>query len=214
MNSKQRVTAALTRKILPDRVPLQFDLCRSLLEGFGQQYGMSVQYNRAVYEDVTYRISANDLRTAMGSDCVVVGAGLPSGYEHPETNRRLHRQRVRHGDEARHPVLRRRRHAVQRPDDERAISAVSPFPIRLAEGRFTDAIRDIARFKDDFFIVGDLELTLFEMAWHMTGMEKFMVDMSSGEEYIGVLLDKVLEYSIGVGTQAGRTRCGRHLDGR
>ena len=34
-------------------------------------------------EDVTYPISGNDLRVAMGSGCVVVGAGLPHGYQHP-----------------------------------------------------------------------------------------------------------------------------------
>ena len=32
---------------------------------------------------MTYRLSANVLRVAMGSDCVVVGASLPRGYEHP-----------------------------------------------------------------------------------------------------------------------------------
>ena len=32
MNSRERVMRALKRDGLPDRVPLQFDLCRSLLE--------------------------------------------------------------------------------------------------------------------------------------------------------------------------------------
>ncbi|HEX9116964.1 MAG TPA: hypothetical protein VGA61_12920, partial [Anaerolineae bacterium] len=85
MNSKERVTRALKRQGLPDRVPLQFDLCRSLLEEAGQKYGIPVRYSRSYYEDVTYRISANDLRTAMGSDCVVVGAGLPAGFAYPRT---------------------------------------------------------------------------------------------------------------------------------
>ena len=198
MNSKERVRTALTRTSLPDRVPVQFDLCRSLLEAFGAQYGMSVQYNRSVYEDVTYRISANDLRTAMGSDCVVVGAGLPAGYDHPKTADgcivnefgMVMKPGVLYYDVVGMPFS-----GPTTPDEVRAF----PWPNPVAAGRFDDAIRDIARFKDDYFIVGDLELTMFEMAWHMTGMEKFMVDMSAGEEYVGVLLDKVLAYSIGVG---------------
>jgi len=40
MNSKQRVITALTRKGLPDRVPLQFDLCRSLADQFSRKYGI------------------------------------------------------------------------------------------------------------------------------------------------------------------------------
>ena len=98
MNSKQRVLTALRRTGLPDRVPLQFDLHRGLLDQFGAKLGIPVDYSPSYYEDVTYRISANDLRTAMGSDCVVVGGGLPAGYSHPKTARRLHHQRVRHDD--------------------------------------------------------------------------------------------------------------------
>ncbi len=83
MNSNQRVTAALKREGLPDRVPLQFDLSRQLLEAFSSRYGVPVHYTQAYYEDVTYRLSGNELRLAMGSDCVMVGAGLPRGYHHP-----------------------------------------------------------------------------------------------------------------------------------
>ena len=86
MNSKQRVLTALKRTGLPDRVPLQFDLHRGLLDQFGAKLGIPVDYSPSYYEDVTYRISANALRTAMGSDCVVVGGGLPAGYSHPKTD--------------------------------------------------------------------------------------------------------------------------------
>ncbi|HEX9117409.1 MAG TPA: uroporphyrinogen decarboxylase family protein [Anaerolineae bacterium] len=198
MNSRERVTRALKRQGLPDRVPLQFDLCRSLLEEAGQKYGIPVQYSRSYYEDVTYRISANDLRTAMGSDCVVVGAGLPAGFEYPRTEDgcivnefgMVMRPGILYYDVVGMPFP-----GAVTADDVRRF----PFPDPLAPGRFENALRDIARFKDRYFVVGDLELTMFEMAWHMTGMEKFMVDMSSGEEYIEVLLDRVLAFSAGVG---------------
>ncbi len=80
MNSRERVMRAL-RRDGPDRVPLQFDLCRPLLEAFGAQHGIPVNYSPSYYEDLKYRTSGNELRIAMGSDCVVVGGGLPAGYE-------------------------------------------------------------------------------------------------------------------------------------
>lgn len=86
MNSFERVTIAMTRKGLPDRVPVQFDLCRSLLEAFSEKYGIPAHYTTSYYEDVTYRLSGNELRVAMGSDCVVVGASLPMGYSHAVTS--------------------------------------------------------------------------------------------------------------------------------
>jgi len=198
MNSRERVMRALKRDGLPDRVPLQFDLCRSLLEEAGAKYGLPVEYSQSYYEDVTYRISANALRTAMGSDCVVVGAGLPASYEHPRTEDgclvnefgMVMRPGLLYYDVVGMPLS-----GATSADDVRRFA----FPDPLAAGRFDNAERDIARFKQDYFVVGDLELTMFEMAWHMTGMEKFMIDMSSGEEYIGVLLDRVLEFSVGVG---------------
>ncbi len=83
MNSKERVLTALRRTGTTDRVPLQFDLCRSLLDAFGAKLGIPVHYTAACYEDLTYRLSANELRVAMGSDCVIVGAACPGATNIP-----------------------------------------------------------------------------------------------------------------------------------
>jgi len=198
MKPRERVLRALRRDGLPDRVPLQFDLCRSLLEGFGKKLGISVDYTTSYYEDLTYRISANELRTAMGSDCVVVGGSLPAGYNHLETEDgcvvnefgMVMRQGPLYMEAIEAPLAN-----VTSADEVLRF----PMPDPLAEGRFDGAQADIARFKDDYFIIGDLELTMFEMAWHMVGLEKMMIDMTIGEPYVGVLLDRVMEFSIGVG---------------
>ena len=97
MNSKQRVITALTRAGLPDRVPLQFDLSRSLADRFAEKHGIPTRYTTSYYEDVTYRLSNNDLRVAMGSDCVIVGAAA-AGLCAPCGRERLAYQRVRHED--------------------------------------------------------------------------------------------------------------------
>ena len=82
MNSRERVLKAFKR--LPgllDRVPVQFDLCRQLSDHLGKQLGIPVNYTENLYEDVTYRISANELRLALGSDVVVTGASVSDDYQ-------------------------------------------------------------------------------------------------------------------------------------
>lgn len=200
MNSKQRVLTALRRTGLPDRVPLQFDLHRGLLDQFSAKLGIPVNYSPSYYEDVTYRISANDLRTALGSDCVVVGGGLPAGYSHPRTADgsivnefgMTMRQGLLYMDVIGCPLAN-----VTSADEV----ASFPFPDPYAPGRMDFAARDIARFGADFFLIGDIELTMFEMAWHMVGLEKFMIDLVSREPYVEALLDKCMAFSIGIGKQ-------------
>lgn len=198
MNSKERVMTALRRTGLPDRVPLQFDLSRKLLEGFSQKYNIPVHYTRSYYEDLMYRISGNDLRTAMGSDVVVVGGSIPAGYEPARTEDGCiinefgmkMRQGILYMDVVEEPLA----NVSSVEEVERF-----PFPDPQAEGRFDDASATIERYRTSHFIVGDLELSMFEMAWHMVGLEKFMMDMALGESYIEALFDRVIEFTIGIG---------------
>ncbi len=200
MNSKERVITALRRSGVPDRVPVQFDLCRPLLQGFSQKYGIPIKMSPSYYEDLTYRTSANDLRTAMGSDCVLVGGGLPAGYSHPSTADgsiinefgMTMRQGLYYMDVIKCPF-----DAITSPAEVQAFN----FPDPYAPGRFETAARDIETYKNDYFVIGDVELTMFEMAWHMVGLEKFMIDMASREAYIEPLLDKTMEFTIGIAKQ-------------
>ncbi len=198
MNSRQRVMAALKRSGVPDRVPLQFDLCRQLTDAFGAKYGIPVHYTTSYFEDVTYRISANELRTAMGSDCVVVGASLPRGYSHPTTDDGCiineFGMKMRQG-----PLYMEVVDSPLRNATTVAEVAAHTFPDPVAAGRFDDAEKAIQKYRDETFIIGDLELTMFEMSWHMVGLEKFLMDMALGEEYVEALIDRVKEFSIGVG---------------
>ena len=64
-----------------------------------------------------------------------------------------------------------------------------------------DARAYIDKYRADYFIIGDVELTMFEMAWHMVGMEKFMADLATREPYIEALIDKCMAFSLGIGKQ-------------
>lgn len=198
MNSKERVRLALTRQGLPDRVPLQFDLSRGLLDKFGQKYGILVHYTTSYYEDVTYRISANDLRVAMGSDCVIVGGSLPRGYEHPRDEKGYitneFKMKMRQGpvymDVITHPLAN-----VTEPQEVEDFE----FPDPLAEGRFDDAAMYIEKYKYDYFIVGDMELTMFDMMQQLVGLQKLLMDLATEEPYIEVLIEKTKNFALAVG---------------
>ena len=104
MNSRERVLTALTRSGVPDRVPLQFDLCRSLTDAFGEKLDIPIHYTTSYFEDLTYRLSANELRIAMGSDCVMVGGGLAQRIQPSRPCGRTDHQRIWYVDGARPTV--------------------------------------------------------------------------------------------------------------
>ena len=200
MNSKERVTNALRRKAPLDRVPLQFDLSRALLEKFGPKYGIPVHYTPSYYEDVTYRISANELRVAMGSDCVVVGGSLPRGYQ-PTVDENGYllnefKMKMRQGaiymEVIEHPLAN-----VEEPQQVQDFA----FPDPLAEGRYDDAAAYIKKYRNDYFIIGDMELTMFDMMQQLVGLEKLLVDMARKKPYVDVLIEKTKNFALAVGKQ-------------
>jgi len=198
MNSKERVYRALRRQGLPDRAPLQFDLSRALLDHFGQELGIPVRYTTAYYEDVTCRLSGNEVRLAMGSDCVVVGASLPRGYQHRidaegcqinEFGMRM-RQGPLYMEVIEHPLAN-----VCEPRQVEDFV----FPDPSADGRYDDAAMYIARYKDDYFVIGDMELTMFDMMQQLVGLEKLLLDLAMGEAYLDVLIEKTGAFALAVG---------------
>lgn len=198
MNSKERVLRAF-RKMdgNPDRVPVQFDLCRQLTDVFGKRLGIEPDYALSYYEDLTYRISANEIRTKMGSDVVVVGGTVPYGYK-PE---------IVSGDITRNEFGMHMKptplyvEVVKCPlENASSIDDIEKykFPDPHADGRFEKAKRDIDRFGKDYFIIGDVEITIFELAWHLTGLEKYMIGMLCDEPWLKLLDDRVEEWSTGL----------------
>lgn len=201
MNSKTRVLKAF-RKLdgNPDRVPVQFDLCRHLTDSFGKKIKIEPDYTLSYYEDLTYRISANDIRTRLGSDVVVVGGAVAQGYR-PEpvwddVTRNEFGMYMKPGplyvDVVKCPL----ENAETIEDIEKY-----PFPDPFAPGRFDKARRDIDRFGSNYFVIGDVEISLFEMAWHLTGLEKYMMAMLCDEPWLELLNDRVEEWSTGLALQ-------------
>ena len=201
MNSKTRVLKAF-RKLdgNPDRVPLQFDLCRQLTDAFGKKLGIQPDYSLSYYEDLTYRISANEIRTRLGSDVVVVGGTVARGYAPEPVRDDITKNEFGMFMKPSQLYVEVVKCPLEAADAVEDIESYS-FPDAYAPGRFDKAKRDIDKFGDDYFVIGDVEISLFELAWHLTGMEKYMMAILCDEPWLDLLNDRVEEWSTGLALQ-------------
>ena len=199
MNSRERVLKAFN--ILPgkpDRVPIQFEMCRQLYDHFGKELGIPVTYTENLYEDVTYRISANELRVAMGSDVVVTGASVSDEFkiekdENGHWNNE-YKMKMRQGDIYVEVVDYPLAHAQTKAD----IDAFT-FPDIDAPGRYRDAEALVKKYKDNYLIIGDIEVTVFSLAHQLVGMEKLLIDMMMETEYVVPLFEACAEFQTQIG---------------
>ena len=200
MNSKERVRRAFSRKELPDRIPVQFDLCKSLIEHFAKELSMDTGYALSYYEDLTYRISANGIRTAMGSDVIVVGGTEAAEFESVQLEGNISINEF----------------GMKMKPTELYVEVVEPplkdassqddinnydFPDPGAPGRFDAARKDIAEYGDDYFVIGDCELSIFELAWQLTGLEKHLMAMAMQESWLNTLYDRVEHWTTNIALQ-------------
>ena len=190
MNSKERVRLALTRKGIPDRIPIQFDLCKSLIEHFSVKLGIDPGYCWSYYEDLSYRISANEIRTRLGSDCVVVGGSTAADFSpvSADDNATCNEFGMKMKPTNLYVEV------VEPPlKDAASTSDIDnySFPDPNAAGRFDQAAAEIRKYGKDYFVIGDCELSLFELAWQLTGMEKHLMAMAMEDPWLEILYDKV-----------------------
>ena len=199
MTPRERVLKAFKRMPgLPDRVPIQFDLCRQLADHFGKALNIPVNYTENLYEDVTYRISANELRTAMGSDVVITGASVSDDYKIVKDEKGCwlneYRMKMRQGDIYVEVMDYPLTHAETKSDIE-----AYQFPDPDAPGRFRDAEVLVQKYKNDYLIFGDIELTVFSLAHQLVGIEKLLVDMMMESEYVIPLFEACAEFQTQIG---------------
>ncbi len=201
MTARERVLRAF-RKIpgLPDRVPIQFELCRQLLDHFGEKLGIKARYTDNLYEDVTYRISGNEIRTAMGCDVVVTGASVASSFsvqkDEDGTWLNEYNMRMRQGDIYVEVVDYPLAH-VESPSDVAAYT----FPDPHAPGRYKDVERLVEKYKNNYVIIGDIEVTIFSLAHQLVGFEKLLLDMAMGAEYLGPLFKACADFQTEIGIE-------------
>jgi uroporphyrinogen decarboxylase len=199
MNSRERVLKAWGKmQGMPDRVPVQFEMCRQLNDHFAKKFRIPANYTENLYEDVTYRISANELRLAMGSDVVVTGASVSDDFkiEKDRNGQWLNEYQMlmRQGDIYVEVVDYPLAQAQTKADVEAYV-----FPEIHGHGRFRDAESLIKKYKDDYLIIGDIEVTVFSLAHQLVGMEKLLIDMMMETEYVVPLFEACADFQTQIG---------------
>ncbi|WP_423128580.1 uroporphyrinogen decarboxylase family protein [Gaoshiqia sp. Z1-71] len=201
MKPRERVLKAFKRMPgAPDRVPIQFDLCRQLADHFGNKLGIPVRYTDNLYEDVTYRVSANELRVAMGSDVVVTGASVSDNFKIVKDQNghwlNEYGMKMRQGDIYVEVVD----YPLARAETKADIDAFQ-FPDPRAPGRYRDAEVLVKTYHDDYLIFGDIEVTVFSLAHQLVGMEKLLIDMMMETEYVVPLFEACAEFQTRIGLE-------------
>lgn len=70
------------------------------------------------------------------------------------------------------------------------------FPDIDAPGRFERAKKLAEQYRDEFFVVGNATLGLFEEAWALRGYRTFMRDLYTNEKFVTRLLDRLLRWKM------------------
>jgi len=185
MNSKERFQKAINREI-PDRPPLYVSVTPQVAQKLSVQTGHS--YEEPLDSMLSTRASHMDLMADLGADAV--GITVCASANSPTDNMgglmknewgMVFKDTGQYNEFYEFPLA--------YAETEKDICNYS-FPDPFAPGRWDAAQKTIAKYGKTHGIIADLETTLFETAWYLTGLEKFLVDLMMEAEYINPLLDK------------------------
>lgn len=196
LSSRRRVLEALRHRE-PDRVPVFITLTPQLAEALCRSLGLP---SRPAADSPlsANRVSFTELLVELGNDIVGIGACAPSAGAAQELRPGLYldewgitcRSIGHYREMVGHPLA-----------EAESMSDIAGyrFPEPGAPGRFSLADQVVTRYGDSHAVCGDLECTIFEGAWHLTGFDKFVLDLALDRQYVFALMEGMMEYSIGVG---------------
>ncbi|MDD2382339.1 MAG: uroporphyrinogen decarboxylase family protein [Mariniphaga sp.] len=197
MNSRERFIRTICRNN-PDRPAVFATFTPQVAKRMSEKLG--VDYEEPLDSLLSTRNSHTQLLLKLGNDAVGIAACAP--YDAPTVtdengiitnewgmkfiNKGLYNEFIEY------PLA----HAEKIEDVERYL-----FPDPFAPGRFDEARKAVARYGKDYGIIADLETSVFETAWYLTGLEKFLMDLLVEPPYLNVLLDKILNINIETGKE-------------
>jgi len=195
LSPKERVLKTINLEE-PDRVPVFITITPQVAEKLSQV----LEIPRYTHPDSPLsenRISYTELLLKLGNDIVGIGACSPKHNPTREIGDGIYTNEWKikykkigyYLEMIEHPL----RHAETISDVESY-----DFPEPLAEGRFDHAKKMVDKYAKQYAICGDAETTIFESSWYLVGMEKFLIDLSMKKAYVFTLIDRIMEYSIGV----------------
>ncbi len=187
MNSRERFIKTIFKQH-PDRPAVFANFTPQVAEKMSKAMGLP--YEKPLDSLLSTRISHPELLLKLGNDAVGIAACAPSGNPtHTDENGIITNEwgmrfinKGLYNEFIDYPLS----HAETVADIEQY-----PFPDPYGPGRFDEARKAVNRYGKDYGIIADLETSIFETAWYLTGMEKFFMDLMTEPPYLDALLDKI-----------------------
>jgi uroporphyrinogen decarboxylase len=187
MNSKERFQKTINGDN-PDRVPLYISVTPQVARKLSDT--LNERYEEPLDSMLSTRASHMDLMAKLGADAVGITVSAPDNNPTVDIGGNLlknewgmvFKDTGHYNEFHKFPLA----HAETVKDIE-----TYSFPDPFAPGRWDVAQKTVDKYGGTHGIIADLETTLFETAWYLTGMEKFLIDMMMHAEYINPLLDKI-----------------------
>ena len=181
MNSRERVAMAIAHEE-PDRVPV----CATYVPEIAEK--LMAKYN-----------PQGDLGVALGNDMVKVASGLENSFYYKETPeylcpygitwRNIKNETGSFSEIYKHPLA----------GDEQKIYDYQMPNAKDASDVIEATKNAIETYGKDYWIIGSCQCSVFEAAWYLRGLDTFMMDLAMGEDYVDVLLNKVMQYPLEMG---------------
>ncbi|MBN1387567.1 MAG: hypothetical protein JW965_03925 [Bacteroidales bacterium] len=187
MTSKERFITTINGGI-PDRPPLYLSFTPQSARKVCAHLG--IPYEEPIDSMLSTRISHQVMCTHLGSDAVGIAATVPESKpttvseEGHITNEwgMVFFDAGLYNEFFSYPLA----HA-ETVDDIESYNFFDPFD----KSRFSLATDTIEKYSDKSGIIADLECSIFETSWYLTGLEKFLIDMIMEKPYVDALLEKV-----------------------
>ena len=195
MTRRENFIRAL-RRDGPQSVPFALVLCPSQLETFRKKTN-SDDYQ--AYFDIPFRYVELEPSAAV-RDFTPYYKNLPDNAIplswNPEWGVYSIPGSVAHFEEMQHPM-----ENFETPDEILAY----PFPDFNEPYRWQGMNDKISRLREsDLAAVAFMQMTVFEIAWYLRGMDNFLVDILQNREFAETLLDKITDIRIGMAEKYAR----------
>lgn len=197
MNSRERFLTTINRRE-PDRPPVFATLTPQIAKKLSLHTG--IPYEKPLDSLLSTRISHTRLLLHLGNDAVGVAACAPADQPTEKLEHGISRnewgmvfkEKGLYNEFLQYPLS-----EVQHPEEIESYA----FPDPLANGRFDEADRAIRQYQSKYAVIGDLETTIYETAWYLTGLDKLLVDLLQDSPYVDPLLDRIMEINLETGLQ-------------
>lgn len=186
MTSRERTVAVLNRQ-MPDRLPREIKLTQPLMDDFRKRTGAN---DPADY----YGLDVRDVYFAPPTDMPdfssyypqgVPTLWNPAGWEVGEWGVGVKPGSMYHFIHIEHPML-----GLSTVEDLKNY----PFPDLAKPERHQHLESDVRAWHDQgLFVIGFMEWTIFEIAWHMRGMDNLFSDILFSPDFAEYLLERITE---------------------